>query len=396
MLSYNKYDWVNALRGYAILLVILIHASQTFKVSDLSRKFCDNGELGVQLFFILSSFTLFNSYSQRLLKEKNSVNRNFFIRRFFRIAPYYYIAGLIYVFYKGVIKHNEISIKNLVANYTFTNGIYLPGINDIPPGGWSIGIEMLFYLLIPLLFKYINSLNRAFYLFIFAVIFSIIINHYFLNYTLSFLNSIFGDVKNWMLYFWFPNQFPIFILGIILYYINKNIVIPFKFGQIILVISIILYLVFSFIKFRLDYPFYFFKREYIFGVIFVLFAIGTYTTKNKLIINNFVQKIGIVSFSMYLNHSLILSLIGYTFKYVLKKAALFLSVSDSIFENDIVFLFVYFLIIMLTYFASKITYKYIELKGINLGDRLLNSWSKNVPINFVEISNIPKAENFQK
>ncbi|HSD07359.1 acyltransferase [Flavobacterium sp.] len=151
MISSEKYRWVNALRGYAILLVMLIHSSQAFKIHDFGKKIYDNGDLGVQLFFILSGFTLFNSYSKRRLREGKLTNRNFIIRRFFRIAPYYYIAGLIYVFYKVVIKHNAINLKNLIANYTFTNGIYLPGINDIPPGGWSIGIEMLFYLMIPML-----------------------------------------------------------------------------------------------------------------------------------------------------------------------------------------------------------------------------------------------------
>lgn len=117
----EKYNWINALRGYAILLVILIHSSQAFKVSDFSKIICDKGDLGVQLFFILSSFTLFNSYSRRKFQDGLDVNRNFFIRRFFRIAPYYYIAGIIYVFYYYFFKNNPINVYNFIANFTFTN-----------------------------------------------------------------------------------------------------------------------------------------------------------------------------------------------------------------------------------------------------------------------------------
>lgn len=375
MINSDKYHWVNALRGYAILLVILIHSAQTFEVSDFGRYFYHNGDLGVQLFFILSSFTLFNSYSKRTLIEGEFVNRNFFIRRFFRIAPYYYIAGLIYVFYKSVIKHNEINFKNLIANYTFTNGIYLPGINDIPPGGWSIGTEMLFYLLIPILFKYINSLRKAVWLFLITVFFSTVINHYFLDYTMALLNSFFESINKWSLYFWLPNQLPIFILGIILYYTNKNIIFSFNLGRILLATSILLYIVFSFFEFDLEYPFYFVKREYVYGIIFVLFAIGTYTTNNKFVINGFAQKIGVVSFSMYLNHFLILNILGYVFIGICNKITVYLNLSKVVLQNDLVFFCFYFLIVIITYFVSKMTYRYIEVKGIDFSSNLIKKIS---------------------
>ena len=160
-MSNEKYDWVNALRGYAILLVILVHSSQYFFVMGALKKICQRGDLGVQLFFILSSFTLFNSYSNRKAVDMENVNKNFFLRRFFRIAPYYYLAGTMYLFYRLLFKFETVSIKNLMANFTFTNGIYLPAINDIPPGGWSVGVEMLFYLMIPLLFKHINTIKKT-------------------------------------------------------------------------------------------------------------------------------------------------------------------------------------------------------------------------------------------
>jgi peptidoglycan/LPS O-acetylase OafA/YrhL len=377
MVMNEKYNWINALRGYAILLVILIHSSQAIKVSDFSKIICNTGDLGVQLFFILSSFTLFNSYSKRRLQEGQDVNRNFFMRRFFRIAPYYYIGGLIYVFYYFFVKNNIINGYNLIANFTFTNGIYLPGINDIPPGGWSIGVEMLFYLLIPILFKYIDSFGKSILLFVLTMLFSIMINHYLLSYTTLFLNLIWGEINPWSLYFCLPNQLPIFILGIILYYINKNMVFSFKLGQMVLILSIMLFISFSFFKFSLVYPFYFIKREYAYGLIFVLFAIGTYTTENKIIINSFVQEIGIVSFSMYLNHFLIVIVLGFIYNGMCKIFVDYLYLSNVILQNDFIFWSFYFLIVILTYFISKKTYKYVEIKGIGLGNKLINKWTEN-------------------
>lgn len=199
---------------------------------------------------------------------------------------------------------------------------------------------------------------------------SIAINHYFLDYTIFLLNLIFESFNESSLYFWLPNQLPIFILGIILYYINKNIVLSFNVGQRILVGSIFLYFGFSFFEFSLEYPFYFIKREYLYGIIFVFFAIGIYTTNNKFIINDFVQKIGVVSFSMYLNHFLIIFLLSYVLKGVCKKYLNSFISLDIILQNNIVFGCFYFLIVMMTYSISKFTYSYVEVKGIALGDKM--------------------------
>lgn len=367
----EKYSWVNALRGYAILMLILIHSSQAFVVSNFIKTICNNGDLGVQLFFILSSFTLFNSYSKRKLVEKKSVNRNFFIRRFFRIAPYYYLAGFVYVLYR-IFKNDEVSVTNLIANYSFTNGIYLPSINDIPPGGWSIGIEMIFYLIIPPLYRYINSLNKAILLLLITILVSILINHTFLSYTTYLMDIFFNHYQKWTFYFWMPNQLPVFILGIILFYINRNIVFGLKQGQIMLLSSIIFYFIFAFFEFSTEYPYYLIKREYLYGIIFVCFSIGVYTTNNKFIINRFIQKIGIVSFSMYLNHFLVITIINYFYNGVTKVWTDYLYLPKIILQNDFIFFCFYFFIVLTTFIFSNVTYKYIEVKGIDFGDKLIS------------------------
>lgn len=367
----EKYNWVNALRGYAVLLVLLIHTSQQFIVSKYILNICKNGDLGVSLFFILSSFTLFNSYSKRKIVEGKYVNNNFFIRRFFRIAPYYYIAGFIYVMYHFFIKNELVNVKSLIANYFFINGLYLPNINDIPPGGWSISAEMLFYLLIPILFNYINSLKKAIVLFLMTMVLSILINHYFLSYTTDLLGLIFRSMNQWTFYFWLPNQLPVFILGIVLFYIYKHVVFSFRSGQMLLISSILLFFVFCFHEFKVDYPYYFIKREYVYGLIFVCFSIGVYTTNNKLIINRVVQKIGIVSFSMYLNHFLVLYILSFIYGGICKVQVDYIHLSNALLRNDFVFFSFYFLLIGISYFISSYTYKYIELKGIVFGDTII-------------------------
>lgn len=76
-----------------------------------------------------------------------------------------------YILFEVFVRKNSINFSYIVSNFTFTVGLYLPAINCIPPGGWSVGIEMLFYLTLPILIKYINSLNKAIlFLFVFIII----------------------------------------------------------------------------------------------------------------------------------------------------------------------------------------------------------------------------------
>lgn len=58
------YRYIDALRGYAILLVMAVHASQV-AVDWGARTLVDQGARGVQLFFVASALTLVMSWTSR-------------------------------------------------------------------------------------------------------------------------------------------------------------------------------------------------------------------------------------------------------------------------------------------------------------------------------------------
>ena len=64
-------------------------------------------------------------------------------------------------------------IVKILANVFFLNGIYVPAILYLPPGVWSIGDEMMFYVAIPFLFAMIRNLQAATFLVIAAIVGSI-------------------------------------------------------------------------------------------------------------------------------------------------------------------------------------------------------------------------------
>ena len=93
----RRFSYIDALRGYAILMVIEVHTSQLF--SDLPGPLAtilNQGARGVQLFFVTSAFTLSMSWVAR-----NETTADFFTRRLFRIAPMFWIAIIFYLWLNG-------------------------------------------------------------------------------------------------------------------------------------------------------------------------------------------------------------------------------------------------------------------------------------------------------
>ena len=73
----------------------MIHTLTIVQPTNIYLQILANkGKYGVQLFFIASAFTLFLSRHRR----SEVGNKNFFIRRFFRIAPMYYLGIILYLF----------------------------------------------------------------------------------------------------------------------------------------------------------------------------------------------------------------------------------------------------------------------------------------------------------
>lgn len=73
--STNRFDYIDALRGVAILMVIAVHSSQSVtNLPALVSKVASYGQMGVQLFFVLSAITLCYSIDQKPLNQPTIVS----------------------------------------------------------------------------------------------------------------------------------------------------------------------------------------------------------------------------------------------------------------------------------------------------------------------------------
>jgi peptidoglycan/LPS O-acetylase OafA/YrhL len=105
------------------------------------------GHYGVEGFFIISGFCFFHIYGPGSFGGRGL--RDFHIKRFLRIAPLYYLAVALNLTLRTAVGPPA-TARMLLENATLTIGLFHPN-HTLVLGGWSIGIEYVFYLALPAL-----------------------------------------------------------------------------------------------------------------------------------------------------------------------------------------------------------------------------------------------------
>lgn len=206
-----KFVYIDEMRGLAILMVIAVHYSQNF-ANPAIRLGGMIGQFGVQLFFVASAITLCVS-ADRHGREATPV-RNFYIRRWFRIAPLYYLGILAYwAIYTVDGSAESYTLGNIAANLGFVHGLVPSANNSIVPGGWSIAVEMMFYLFFPLAFKAAECLWRRLGLAGIAILYSLALTGALLFQFTSFALNGNPIGNNSFAFFFIANQLPAFAAG---------------------------------------------------------------------------------------------------------------------------------------------------------------------------------------
>ena len=209
-----KYGFVDALRGYAIFLVMGCHALLSY--SGLVwpvKRLASLGWHGVQLFFVASSLTLLLSWTNRAGREARPAAA-FFIRRVFRIAPMYYAAFLAYLVV--VPPGAAFSLVHALATLGFVNG-WSPGLLSMVegswaavPGSWSVADEFGFYLFFPVLAGLITTLPRAVLALLLSLVAAFLLNRFAFQ---LWVGPYGWKATDQFLYYWLPNQLPVFMVG---------------------------------------------------------------------------------------------------------------------------------------------------------------------------------------
>lgn len=155
---------LDIMRALAILFVLLSHTVFLLPFSRDTRYlvFQYFGFFGVEIFFVLSGY-LVGKILIRLLNKRPvefKTVRHFWIRRWFRTLPGYYLALLLTTIVYGFsFKEFAFAEPYNLLYLVFLQNFLSPHPNFFPLA-WSLSIEEWFYLLFPLWFVLISWLCR--------------------------------------------------------------------------------------------------------------------------------------------------------------------------------------------------------------------------------------------
>ncbi len=157
----GRFENLDVLRGIAALAVVFVH---TVGLSDVpvpaaTKVWQGLLSLAVPMFFALSAFSLAYRYEGGL--GSYAELREYALRRFFRIAPLFYFMlalGIGRSFYK--FAHLP-SANELFLNLTFLFGFSPGHYQSLVPAGWSLGVEMMFYAVLPVILLAVRGVGSA-------------------------------------------------------------------------------------------------------------------------------------------------------------------------------------------------------------------------------------------
>lgn len=168
MKNSNRDFSLDLLRALACIMVLGVHFVQHFPIPGAIGAFFEKGSTGVGFFFILSGYLAYCSLEKEFSRNSkfSDVLITFYIKRAVHVLPLYYFVILVYfvIFsYLGTIPVDNSRLYWI--RYIFLINRWIPSTDEfwINLGAtWSISVFVLFYLLVPFIYCVVkNSLVAA-------------------------------------------------------------------------------------------------------------------------------------------------------------------------------------------------------------------------------------------
>ena len=308
---------LDIVRSIAIISVLICHwyflsdnkdlnAFLNIKIFSLLSWFS-----GVNLFFVLSGYLIGKIIITLFSKELSISNiKTFYIRRWFRTLPLYYLSLLIYLLLRYDINvFSSFFLKFIFFLQTFDKNFY--SIFFFPVS-WSLAVEEWFYLLLPLiLFVFFKKNLKQTNLYIKIIALITLITFVKIGYTLLSNQNLDLGTQSFL-----PFRFDSLLTGVVFASLkinNQDIFEKFLNKKTIIICFILFFISYNIINFYAQSKIFLIFQNIIFpviinfvGAIFIIFFENNKFINTKLkkisLIRHFFEKTSLYSYSMYLFH----------------------------------------------------------------------------------------------
>jgi len=365
---HQEYAFINFFRALAAFWVVIAHSMIWGGWYGLP---IPDPKMAVDLFMIISGYLMMAQSMNRNQYEPMTSHISWFrfwFRRFFRIAPAYYLSLFVAVLignhllggyhelqnmnpqqWVNTIVYNPLridySLENIVLHITFLFGLHPQYSFSTFLPDWSLSLEMQFYFVFPFIFLFIKKweVKRSLLLLgATSIVIALIVNKFLWFYEPSFLAL----------------KLQYFLVGIILYYLLNH--------KLFMRDKIILTLI-AFFLLLAEHRFH----SYGSSVLFVMMlATGWFETHQKLpsflmklLYSRFINFMSDSSYSVYLFHGFFISFSGLIISKIdlLRQASLFVHT-----------VFIWLFVIVLVYPLAHLIFIFIEKKGVEYGRKFIN------------------------
>lgn len=354
---------IDALRGYASVVIVMFHivGIPNLTISENLQFIKSYFGLAVTFFFVISSFSLFLGNAKKYRNE--NWLRDYFLKRFFRIAPLFYTMIVVYFIFNIFVWDYFCTIPEILINITFVFNL-IPGKHEgIAWASWFIGVLSVFYMIFPFLIATIRNITVS------------VISYFLLAGISSCANLMISDMQvhdSWK-YMNVLNQLGVFAFGIPVYFLynklkhssHKNAIAYSLFCGFIVIWAVI---VWGRIEFKAN------LWINTWSVAFGILILSQALLPARFIAIRPMAIFGRFSYSVYLCHPVLIYLLKPVYAYVYGLKGFSISVSFAV---CVVISFL--LIVPVSYAAHRL----VEINGVRLGKWIIKRTSNDTETNFV-------------
>jgi len=356
----RRLDFLDALRGLAAVYVIAYHLiyipSPNLAVPAWARLWAVNGGTGVTLFFVISAFSLFYTTPARFKQRLPWVS--YAMHRLFRIAPLFYFWIALTIVRDHFVFHATHPWWEIAASAGFVFNFIPTHQDGFVWASWTIGVEMLFYVVFPFIYMRVKNVTGAI-----ALAIGLMLAWMFIQVVVDYLKispAASASMHQWF----FPRFLPEFSMGAIAYFLLKDHVprlsqderIARPLGLLLVLAATYLYVAIMQNVGQVGLP----DNRYAKAVCCLLLVIGLSLRTLKPFVNRLTVFLGKISYSVYLAQPTAILLLEPVYKKIYAASSGSMAVS-------VAFVGCFLLTLAVVIPLAALSYYLVEKPGIKLG-----------------------------